>query len=530
MARNDPVVGISLTEHTVRALAINPSTREPVAASEIERTGMLAESFRASLRQLHVRPIVVATGIELERTTLRRMQLPQTSAQNLDRLVRFEAERYIPLPMEAVELDYQAHRDRAADRIDVVVAAVRKEDASQFDRALAEATGAKTVLDSAGTAVLAAWDGVHGSQAGAVLLIDLSGKSASMVVCESGSLVLARCVSTGVDALREALAEDLHVSLPEAEQVRESRGVTGLDPGPPDLTASEEPAVHEQASAWLTTLAQEVRRTLESFRGQRGGVAACAVALTGEGADTPGLVEALERATGAAVDLFDPLSGKGLALPSPGHNFTIAYGLALRAAGKAPVAVDLSPRAQRAVRVRRQKLTGWVGLAAVVGLSLVAAYVYASLHLDRAEEELQQVEGDVTVLSAEVGDLDSAVADAAAVTEVEELLASLDRPEARPLDILHEVSLSLPGGVWLNDFFYDQDKGISLRGNALDAGSITEAVRALSRKPYLAKVELSGIAFVEIGDREVYEFEITGDFAQPEESESQERISGSAQP
>ncbi len=520
MARNEPVVGISLTEHTARALAINPSTLEPVAASEMARTGILAESFRASLRQLRVRPVAVAAGIGLDRTTVRRMQLPQTSAQNLDRLVRFEAERYIPLPMEAVELDYEAHRDRAADRIDVVVAAVRKEDASQFDQALAEATGAKTLLDSVGTALLAAWDGVHGSEAGAVLLIDLSGRNASMVVCESGSLVLARSVSTGVDALQEALAQDLHISLAEAEEVRRSRGVTGLEAGPPDLTASEEAPADGQASAWLTTLAQEVRRTLESFRGQRGGVAACAVALTGEGADTPGLVEALEQGTGAGVDLFDPLSAKGLELPSPGHNFTIAYGLALRAAGKTPVAVDLSPRAQRAVRVRRQKLTGWFGLAAVVGLSLVAAYVYASIHLDRSEEELQQVEQDVTALTAEVGDLDSAVADAAAVTEVEELLASLDRPETRPLDILHEASLSLPGGVWLTDFFYDQEKGVSLRGNALDAGSITEAVGALSRKPYLVKVELSGIAFVEIGDREVYEFEITGDFAKPEESES----------
>ena len=156
----------------------------------------------------------------------------------------------------------------------------------------------------------------------------------------------------------------------------------------------------------------------------------------------------------------------------------------------------------------------------MVGLSLVAAYVYASIYLDRAEEELQRVQEDVEALTADVGDLESAVADAAAVTEVEELLGSLDRTEARPLDILLDVSLSLPGGVWLTDFSYDQEQGIALRGNALDAGSITETVRALSRKPYLAKVELSGIAFVEIGDREVYEFEIAGDFEKPEEDES----------
>jgi type IV pilus assembly protein PilM len=520
VARNDPVVGISLTEHAARAVAMDPSTLRPVAASETLRTGILADSLRAALRPLRVRPKAVAAGIGLDRATVRRMQLPQTSAQNLDRLVRFEAERYIPLPMEAVELDYEARQDRGADRTDVVVAAVRKEDAAQLDRALAEATGASTMLDTAGTALLAAWEGVRGDEAGAALLVDLSGASASMVVCESSSLVLARSVATGADALREAIAQDLHISLPEAEQVRCSQGVTGLEAGPPDLTASEEPSDRERTSAWLNTLAQELRRTLESFRGQRGGVAACAVALTGEGADTPGLVEALERATGTAVDVFDPLSGGQLALPSPGHNFTVAYGLALRAAGKSPVTVDLSPRAQRAGRRRRQKLTGWFGVAAVVGLSLVAAYVYASFHLDRAEEQLQQVEEDVDALTADVGDLESAVADAAAVTEVEGLLESLDRTEARPLDILLDVSLSLAGGVWLTDFSYDQEQGIALRGNALDAGSITETVRALSRKPYLAKVELSGIAFVEIGDREVYEFEIAGDFEKPEEDES----------
>jgi len=520
VARSDPVVGISVSDNTVRALALDPSGLAPVAASEGPKAETLAEALRAGIRELHVRPSVVTAGIGLDRATVRRMQLPQTSSQNLDRLVRFEAERYIPLPMEAVELDYEVRSDRGTDRIDVVVAAVRKEDARQLDRALAEATSVPTVLDSVGTALLAAWDATHRGEGGAALLVDLSGQSASLVVCESESIVLARSVPAGTDALLEVIAQDLRISVAEAEQVRRSQGVTGLQAGPPDLTASEEPADREHTTAWLTNLAQEVRRTLESFRGQRGGVAGCVVALTGEGADTAGLVEALEGATGETVDVFDPLSGSAIGLPSPGHNFTIAYGLALRSAGKSPITVDLSPRAQRAGRARRQKLTGWVGLAAVVGLSLVAAYVYASMHLDRVEEELRQVEEDAANLSAEVGDVDTAVADAAAITEVQDLLTSLDRTEARPLDVLHDVSLSLPQGTWLTDFLYDQEQGISIRGNALDAAVVTEAVRVLSRKDYLTKVELSAIAFVEIGDREVYEFEIAGDFVKPEESES----------
>lgn len=528
MARNEPVVGIALSENVVRGLAIESATLEPVAASEITMAGTLADSLRASLRALHVRPAVVTAGLGLDRATVRRMQLPQTSTENLDRLVRFEAERYIPLPLEAVELDYQAHTDRAADRTDVVVAAARKEDAAQLDRALTETTGAQTVLDSVGTALLAAWDAVHSAEAGAVLLVDLSGQNASLVLCESGSLALARAVPSGTDALRTALAEDLHVSVPEAEEVRRTRGVVGLEAGPPDLRASEESTDLEQATVWLTNLVQEVRRTLESFRSQRGGIGRCTIALTGEGADTPGLVESFEEATGETVDIFDPLAGRALNLPSAGHHFTLAYGLALRSAERSPITVDLSPRAERAGRRRRQRVTGWSAVAVVVALSLMAAYVYAGNRLANAGNELRSVESAVQRLADQVGELDVAMADAAAVAELEEVIEELGRTEARPLDVLHEVSLSLPGGVWLTEFFYDQERGVSIRGNALDAPSITEAVRVLSRKPYLAQVKLSGIAIVEIGDREVYEFEITGDFPKPEESESQTSRSGSA--
>jgi type IV pilus assembly protein PilM len=518
--RTESFAGVALSDDCARAVAVDGAGLEPIAAGAARLTGTIADSVRESLRALHLRPAGVAAALGLDRATVRRMSLPRTAGGNVDRVVRFEAERHIPLPIENVELDYQAEPDTASDRLEVVVAAVRKEDAAQLARALADATAAPTILDTAGTALLAAWDAAHGGTGAPVLLVDLSGGHAALVVCQSGNLVLARSVPAGVVALRAALAEDLRVSLVEAETVRASRGVVDAEVGPPDLVAQPEVGGLERTSAWLTGLVQEVRRTLESFRSQRGGFQRCPVALTGEGADTPGLADALQRAIRDPVLVFDPFADRPLKLPGPGHEFTLAYGLALRAAGRSPVRLDLSPRAERAGRARRHRATGWVGLAAVAGLALVAAYVYASSRLERTERELRDVQAESSRLEKQVGDLKAAMADAEAVTVVEEQLAGLDRVEAQPLDLLAGISSSLPGGLWLTDFFYDQEKGLTLRGNALDAASVTEAVRALSRRPYLARVKLSSIAIVNIGAKPVYSFEIIGDFQKPEEPAS----------
>ncbi|MGQ9729680.1 MAG: pilus assembly protein PilM [Candidatus Zipacnadales bacterium] len=521
MARNDPVVGISITDTVVRSLALHPVSLRPLAAAETLISGSLAETLRESLRTLRVRPALVAAGLGLERATVRRMTLPQTSAQNVDRMVRFEAERYIPLPLEAVELSYQARPERAGDRLQVVVAAVRKDDATQFSQALADATSAKCILDTAGTALLAAWQEAHGTSGEPALLVDLSGHSASLVVCESGNLVLARAVPTGVEALRGAIAEDLRISSGEAEQVRRTQGVQGLKAGPPDLTAAEEVTDRELTASWLTRLAQEIRRTLESYRGQRSGIQRCAIALTGEGADTPGLVAALEEAVGQSLSVFDPCAGLELGGPVPGHHFTIAYGLALRAAGHSPVAIDLSPQEARASRRRRRERMGWAMAAILLVITISAGYLYADRRLREIEQEARTVQQRLNVLRAEVGDIEVALASAAAIDEIDARLKDLQKREARPLDVLYDVSSSLPSGIWLTDFLYDQDRGLSLHGKALDSVAVTEAVRALSWRTYLQNVKLSSINIVTEGDQkqQVYEFDITAEFPTKETEE-----------
>jgi len=245
------------------------------------------------------------------------------------------------------------------------------------------------------------------------------------------------------------------------------------------------------------------------------------VAVTGEGAETPGLSEALEWAIGQPVDIFNPLPEGAVDLPAPGHWFTLAYGLALRAAGKSPVAIDLSPRAERAGRRRRREQTAWIGALAALVLVIAAAYVYANSRLQRIESDARNVRRQVTQLQANVGDVETALAAAAAVEDVDDVLADMQKCEAQPLDVLRDLSDSFPGGLWLKDFLYDRERGVSLHGNALDSMAVTEAVRALSRKPYLEQVKLTGISIVMIGDRQVYEFDITADFPQPEATESE---------
>lgn len=519
MARNDPAVGIAISDTTLRSLALDPATLKPIAAAETPISGTLAASLRESVRSLRVRPSRAVTAFGLDRATVRRITLPQTSQPNVDRMVRFEAERYIPFPMDAVELDYYAEPDRAADRLDVVVAAVRKDEATQLSAALADATSADTAIDTTATALLAAWSHARGDVSEAVLLVDLSGESASLVVCESGNLVLARSVPTGADALRRAISEDLKISLQEAEQVRADSGVTGLEAGPSALAATDENPDREHTGAWLQGLGQEVRRTLESFRSQRGGMQRCGVDVTGDGAETPGLREALADALGMSVGVFDPLGDDLPELAGRGHAYAIAYGLALRAAGRAPVQIDLSPKAERAASRRRERATGAVAAVTVGAIALLAVWWFANDRLTRLEKRADGVATELERLSANVGDLDAALAEAAAVSDMQDVLAALDETSSRPLDVMHGITVSLPQGVWFDDFLYDQSRGVSIHGKAIDAESITAAVGVLSRKPYLFDVKVSSISISTIGKTQVYEFDITGDFAEPEEGQ-----------
>lgn len=88
------------------------------------------------------------------------------------------------------------------------------------------------------------------------------------------------------------------------------------------------------------------------------------------------------------------------------------------------------------------------------------------------------------------------------------IIETLRKNQAVPVKILNDVSMYLPGGVWLNSLIY-KDEGIELEGHAFTNSNIVSYVENLKRLQHLKDVYLVESKESEVEKVRVYQFKIT---------------------
>lgn len=194
-----------------------------------------------------------------------------------------------------------------------------------------------------------------------VLLLDIGAESTVMAVLNGAEVVFCGSLACGVERYRTALAEAA-AAPPPAPTPRRPQ-LRGRAP-------SQGPVADQAAQALL----HEIRAGLDEWREAHGhpgdGARLSAVWVSGGGACLPELVGALSRSLGCeAAILRPPLPAAGDQAPL----FATAYGLALQAAGQAPMAVSLAPP-RMLWQARRRRRSGILA-AAVATLTLLLATV-----------------------------------------------------------------------------------------------------------------------------------------------------------
>ena len=149
----------------------------------------------------------VALVIERGRAILRDLELPEGTPEELVSMVRFQVERELPLPIDQVRYSY-VETGRAGGKVRVQVAAVPRD---LIDPALAAAEGAGlkvsgVYVSSYGLLALSS----HGEP---VVLIEVAGGEAEILVANGGRMEFSRTATLGDTASADALAREVDRTL-----------------------------------------------------------------------------------------------------------------------------------------------------------------------------------------------------------------------------------------------------------------------------------------------------------------------------
>ena len=351
------------TPPQLAGLATRPMPPGLVQDDQIIDPAGLAAELEALFKEAGIGRRYVVTAVSNRLAITRNIQMPKMSLRDLERAIPWEAERYLPFPIDEVALDHYV-LDNPGDvadggEIEVVIAAARLDLVTQLTEGLRKAGLEPTVIDIKPFALLRALKGslrgenfnrttifdknyTEASEIGVVL--EIAASSSTVTLVRGERVVMNRNLGVAGDDFTSALQRAFGLDFDAAEVVKLTHG-NALMPSPEENALSTDGRferfspvrVHEALRPVLNDLTTEIRRSLEFFRVQSGDASISQMFLAGGGAKLRGLPEAISRSLGFGVSFGDPwltvVPGdryEASYLQSVAPEFGVPLGLALR--------------------------------------------------------------------------------------------------------------------------------------------------------------------------------------------------------
>ncbi|MBD9396719.1 pilus assembly protein PilM [Pseudomonas sp. PDM11] len=320
------------SRYKVEAYAVEPLPANAVVEkniAELEGVGQALSRVLAKAKT-SVRSVSVAVAGSAVITKTVEMEAG-LSDDELENQLKLEADQYIPYPLEEVAIDFEVQgvSPRNPERVEVLLAACRKENVEVREAALALAGLTAKVVDVEAYALERAYELLVEQLGGAhdeltVAVVDIGATMTTLSVLHNGRTIYTREQLFGGRQLTEEIQRRYGLSVDEAGLAKKQGGL-------PDDYESE------VLQPFKDALVQQVSRSLQFFfaAGQYNDVDY--ILLAGGTASIPDLDRLIQQKIGTQTLVANPfadmaLSGKvnAGALASDAPALMIACGLAMR--------------------------------------------------------------------------------------------------------------------------------------------------------------------------------------------------------
>jgi len=313
-----------------------------IEEGEIKDEETLAKIIREAIGKVRGEKLnskYVIASLPEEKAFLQVIQMPPMTEEELKKAVRFEAENYIPLPIEEVYLDFQIIKPlyNHLDHLDVLIAALSKKTVDPYVASIKKAGFIPWVLEIESQAISRALVKNEVSPF-PLLLIDLGATKASFIIFSGYSLRFTSSIPVSSQKFTEAISRSLKTELAEAEKLKLKYGIKA------DIK-NKGKEIFEASTPVLAYLIEKIKTHISYYQTHvshehllPNGKGVSKIFLCGGGANFQGLSDFLSSELKIPVELGNPWIN---ILPEPlkevpglsyekSLSYTTALGLALR--------------------------------------------------------------------------------------------------------------------------------------------------------------------------------------------------------
>lgn len=287
----------------------------------------LAVTVRKLISDARITTPNVVVGVPSPKVFSTVVDMPPLTKQELDTSIKYQAEQYVPMPLDKVKLDWAVmgpSPDNSGNQEVFLVAAPNTYTESSLE--LLESIGLNVVAIEP-DAIALARALVPTTYTGVCMVLDLGANSTDLVVISGGVPRLVRSIAMGGETLIKSAAQNLNVDQKQAAQFVAKFGLS---------ESKLEGQVFRALKSGVDNLVDEVKKSEKFFAGRYPQTKIEKIILSGGASRVPDFPVYLANAVGLPVEIgnawsnlnYDPtLHDTLLGISS---QFSVAVGLALR--------------------------------------------------------------------------------------------------------------------------------------------------------------------------------------------------------
>ena len=304
--------------------AISSPISQPVIDSkdDIKET---SGRIKQLLKEVRVSSKNINTALPESQAFTQVITTPLLSQKEMDSAMKWQAEQYVPLPLEDVSFGYNIlNKDSANNSMQVLISAAPLNLIEKYNELIrAAGLNPQHVETRILSSIRALSRNTPDDYVSAV--IELGEYSSDFAFFTNSNILFTHSISTGGRAITRAISQEFNLNSQQADRYKVTYGV---DPSQLDGK------VYNAIKPLIDQFIHELNNGFIYFRDQYPNHQVNLVFLTGEGALMPGIVKLIAEQFGVEVQRGDPFAGltfaKGVDAPSASASaFTTAVGLAI---------------------------------------------------------------------------------------------------------------------------------------------------------------------------------------------------------
>jgi len=335
------IVGIDISQNTVKIACLSNENSKIVLESigeiklpkiekkEIDKDRFsmtFGKSIKSLLSDLKIKGKQVVVSLPEDEVVSRLVRLPPLKDNEIMDALRFEAETFVPYPLDQVLIDYEIIEKDDVGRLSIFVIAAKNDLINSYLK-LFKSIGLELLSLESPSLALRRVLRLGMPMVERIVAIDIGEKNSDVFSVNKNSVYFARVLAVGGESLTRAISLNLSLDMASAEEYKKAYG----------MKESElEGKIRAAIMPVFNDISEEIRKTLALFNEDIGKPAELLV-LTGGGATLPGMAEELTKTLGIEVQVLQPFinidttkTQTAVNLISDGGRFSLAVGLSLR--------------------------------------------------------------------------------------------------------------------------------------------------------------------------------------------------------